>query len=83
LHQGRPDTKRLGDLQHARAAFVEAQDALFQFGPRHAPAFLIDAPRAILAIAAAGVDRNEGFLVLADWQSTSAFAEVGRVRLDF
>jgi hypothetical protein len=29
------DAERLTDLQYARAALVEAQDALFQLGPAH------------------------------------------------
>jgi hypothetical protein len=38
LHRASADAQRLADLQYARAAFVEAQDALFSFslrGARH------------------------------------------------
>jgi hypothetical protein len=38
LHRASADAQRLVDLQYARAAFVEAQDALFQLGPADAPA---------------------------------------------
>ena len=33
LHRSGADAQRLADLQYARAALVEAQDALFQLGP--------------------------------------------------
>ena len=33
LHRSSADAQRLADLQYARAALVEAQDALFQLGP--------------------------------------------------
>src|SRR6476659_6114130 len=53
MHQTGADTELLADFQHAHAALVEAQDSLFELGPCHAPAFLIEAPGAILATATA------------------------------
>jgi hypothetical protein len=35
------------DLQYARAALVKAQDAVFQFGPAHAPTLFICASFAV------------------------------------
>jgi hypothetical protein len=51
-----PDAKRLADLQNARAALVEAQDALFQFSPGHTPALFVCTPLAVLLVAAAQLD---------------------------
>jgi hypothetical protein len=52
LHRASADAQRLADLQYARAALVEPQDALFQLSPAHAPALFICASLAVLLVAA-------------------------------
>ena len=52
LNRASADAQRLADLQYARAALVEAQDALFQLGSAHVPALFICVSLAILLIAA-------------------------------
>src|SRR5262249_36756715 len=56
LHRASTDAQRLSNLHHARAALVEAQDALFQLGPTHAPALFICTPLAVLPFATAQLD---------------------------
>src|SRR6185295_10995080 len=48
LDRASADAQRLADLQYARAALVQAQDAFFQLGPAHTPARFICASFAVL-----------------------------------
>src|SRR6185295_11668043 len=56
LHRATANAKLATDSQNAHAALVEAQNALFQFRPAHAPAHFILAALVVLAIAPAQLD---------------------------
>src|SRR6188768_3609268 len=56
LHKAGAYTKLAAHLQHPHAALVELLDALVPGGGAHAPAFLIRASGAILAVTTAKLD---------------------------